>query len=252
MKPYQFLVIKRLPSLRRAEPVRNRVQMTFSGEKEDIDTVISLEAARAADSFDQLRITSSIRHSTIGFIKTLVENKRQKIDFSEYLEPVDFRAYLDRARNLIIFQAPKKVCRGVLANLRVNPCGVDLAELGVDFSKVKELHDEYQAVWFRGVSARVRAAGLSGDQIQDDGLFKNLSRVATISSVTLPWSYLGAEHSIMVTSRAGVVLVNNYRNNVGFELNLIMDVHDRLLSRVWHERKAGPLDDEPSTPADSD
>jgi len=42
----------------------------------------------------------------------------------------------------------------------------------------------------------------------------------------------------MVTSRGGIVLVQDYRNNLGLELNLVFDVYERLLTKVW-ARKDG-------------
>ena len=144
----------------------------------------------------------------------------------------------------MIFQAPKKVCRGVLSHLRARPCGIELAEMEVDFTKVTQQISEYLGAWFRQVSARVQAAGLSGHQIQDDALFKSLSKIATLSNVTIPWPFEGVEHSVMVTSRAGVVLIQNYQGNVGLELRLVMDFYEKLLQNVWHERGTYETDDE--------
>jgi hypothetical protein len=237
LKPFQFYVVQKMPKLPVGSEVSNQVQMTFSGAGEDVKTTIKLEAEGYEGPLSLMRIISGIRHDTIGYIKTVVDSQRRKIDFLEFLQPVDFPAYYDAAKSLMLFQAPRKTCRGVLSHLRSKPCGVDLAEVVVDFTKVMQLNSEYLAAWFRSPSSRVRAAGLSGNQIQDDSLFKNLSRVAALSNVTIPWVYDGAEHPIMVTSRGGVVLVRNYQD-IGLELRLVMDVHEKLLSRIWQIRAA--------------
>ena len=83
----------------------------------------------------------------------------------------------------------------------------------------------------------VQAAGLSGNQIQDDTLFKSLKKVATMSNVTIPWTYDGYEYSIMLTESGAVELVQNIAGNVALELNIVMDVYEKLLQHVWHERK---------------
>lgn len=236
MKPFQFYLVKKMPDLEPGQSVNNEVQLTFSGEAEQVKTTVALVRNGYEDALSLLRVSSSIRHQTYGYIKQQIGDERRKIDFVEYLEPVDFHAYLERKRQLMIFQAPKKTCRGVLAHLRENPCGIELAEVEVDFTKVMEMKSEYFGAWFRGVSPRVHAAGLSGDQIQDDSLFKSISRVAALSNVTIPWPYDGAEHRVMLTSRGGVVLVQHYQD-VGLELRLVMDVHDQLLHHVWSERE---------------
>ena len=235
MKPFQFYLIKRLPNLKPGQSVSNDVQMTFSGEAEAVKTTVKLETEDYENGLALLRVSSSIRHETFGYIKKLIASERRKIDFTEYLQPVDFEAYLDRERSLMIFQAPKKTCRGVLSHLRERPCDVELSEVEVDFAKVMQLNEEYLGAWFRGVSSRVHAAGLSGEQIQDDTLFKSLWKVASLSNVTIPWVYDGAEHPLMLTSRGGVVLVRNYQD-ISLELQLVMDVQERLLQHVWHER----------------
>ncbi len=235
MKPFQFYLVKDFQKPAVGKSLRNQVQMTFSGENEDVDTVITVEAENYEGDLDLLRIKSEIRHQTVGFIKTLVGSKREKIQFIEYLQPVDFPAYFHKGRNLMIFQAPKKVCSGVLGLLKAKLCGIELIEVELDFGAVLKLNSEYLGAWFRGASSRVQSVGLSGNQIQDDSLFKNLQQVADLSNVTIPWMHNGVRHPVMLTSRGGVVLVQNYQD-IGLELELVMDVQEKLLQKVWHER----------------
>lgn len=249
MKPYQFYLVRRFPELATGQTVKTQFQMTFSGEGEDVETSLTLENPTFEGTLARLRVQSEVKHETFGFIKKVIGNERQRLDFFEYLQPVDFPAFHDRGRNVVIFQAPKKVCRGVLSNLRANPCGVELVEMVVDFSKVLDQCSEYFGAWFRGVSSRVRAAGLSGDQIQDDALFKKLLKVGEMSNVTIPWMFDDAEHRIMLTGGGAVVLVQDYKANQGFELQLATDVFDKLLSKVWEEKKTRRCaDDGPNVP----
>lgn len=236
MKPFQFYLVKQFRKPAVGQSLRNNVQMTFSGEEEDIATVITLEAENYEAGLDLLRIKSEIRYQTIGFIKTVVGTERRRIQFNEYLQPVDFSAYYHQQRNLMIFQAPKKICSGVLAHLKAKFCGVELAEVELDFAEVLKQYDEYLAAWFRGASSRVQAVGLSGNQIQEDNLFKDLQQKADLSSVTIPWLHNELRHRVMLTGRGGVILVDNYQD-IGLELEIVMDVQDRLLQKVWHERK---------------
>lgn len=235
MKPFQFYIVKEFQKPAVGNSLKNQVQMTFSGEAEDIETVITLETENYEAGLDLLRIKSEIRYETLGFIKTLIGSERKRIQFNEYLQPVDFFAYFHKDRNLMIFQARKKVCSGVLNHLRAKFCGIELAEVELDFGKVLKLNSEYQGAWFRGASSRVQAVGLSGNQIQEDNLFKDLQQVADLSSVTIPWLHNEVRHSVMLTSRGGVVLQQNYQA-IGLELELVMDVQDKLLKHVWHER----------------
>jgi hypothetical protein len=248
MKPFQFYIVKKMPELKPGQSVHNQVQLTFSGEEEDVKTTITLETKNFERSLALLRVISGIKHQTVGYIKTSIDSQRRRIDFVEYLQPVDFQAYWEAEKKLMIFQAPKKVCRGVLSHLHANPCGIELIELEVDFTKVMQQISEYLGAWFRQVSSRVRTAGLTGSQIQDDALFKNLSEVAALSNVTIPWPFEGIEHPIMITNRGGVVLLQNYQDNTGLQLNLVMDVQEKLLQHVWHERKVNRDVDEVETP----
>lgn len=235
MKPFQFLKVLSVPELGAGKSIQNHVQLTFTGENEEICTSLTLEAEGYEGELSLWRIKSRIRHKTLGYVKTLIDGDRREINFSEYLEPVDFAAYLDRTRGIMIFQAPKKTCRGVLDHLRKSDCGVNLSEMKVDFGRVFELQPEYRGAWFKRVSSRVRSAGLSGDMIQDDELFKYLSQIGSMSNVTIPWEFRGLEHDIMITTGGAAVLVQRF-NEISLELNLVVDVHDRLLVRVWNER----------------
>lgn len=235
MKPFQFYTVKEFQKPAVGKSLRNQVQMTFSGEAEDVETVITLEVEDFEGDLDLLRVKSEIRRHTVGFIKTLVGTERRRIDFIEYLQPVDFEAYFYKSRNLMIFQAPKKECSGVLNHLRAKFCGIELKEVELDFGEVLKLCSEYQGAWFRGASSRVQAVGLSGNQIQDDNLFQNLQQVANLSNVTIPWLHNGVRHPVMLTSRGGIVLARNYQD-IGLDLELVMDVQDKLLQKVWHER----------------
>lgn len=244
MKPFQFYTVNRFPKLKVGESASTVVQLTLFGEGEDVETNIMMEKPDFEGPLDLLRVKSEIKHETYGFIKTIIDSKRKKLDFSEYLEPVDFQAYYATQKKLVIFQAPKKVCRGVMANLNAGDCGVKLVEMVVDFAKVMELCSEYLAAWFRGVSSRVRSAGIHGEQIQQDGLFKKLLKDGVLSNVTIPWKLDDAEHRVMITANGGVVLVQDYKANLGLELKIVMDVHEKLLSKVWEEKKSRKKDED--------
>lgn len=244
MKPFQFYSVRRFPKLETGKSVSTHFQMTFSGEGEDVQTVLTLEKRDFEGPLDLLRVQSQVKHETYGFIKTVINSQRRKLDFTEYLEPVDFQAYYATQKKLMIFQAPKRACRGVLGNLRRSDCGIDLVEMVVDFARVLELVSEYQGAWFRGVSTRVRAAGIHGQQIQDDTLFKKLLKEGQLSNVTIPWRLDDAEHRAMVTASGAIILVQDYKANIGLELKIVMDVFENLLSKVWQEKKSKKHDDD--------
>jgi hypothetical protein len=59
----------------------------------------------------------------------------------------------------------------------------------------------------------------------------------------------GAEHRVMITGSAAVVLVQDYQKNQGLELQVVCDVHDKLLSKIWEVRQTSRGDsDDPGTP----
>lgn len=244
MKPFQFYTVSHFPKMQVGGKISTVIQLDLFGESEDVETTVTLEKPDFEGPLDLMRVQSEIKHETYGFIKTIIDSKRKKLDFTEYLEPVDFQAYYATQKKLMIFQAPKKVCRGVFVNLHSGGCGVKLVEMVVDFAKVLELCSEYQGAWFRGVSSRVRAAGIHGEQIQQDGLFKKLLKDGELSNVTIPWKMDDAEHRIMITASSGVVLIQDYKANLGLELKIVMDVHERLLSKVWDEKRSRKKEEE--------
>ncbi len=245
MKPYHLFSVKRMPPFEQGQSYKNKAQLTFFGEDEDIETVITMEMSNYENGLSLMRVASSISHKTIGYVKTFIESQKRTVEFNEYLQPVDFPAYYDESEQIIAFQAPKKVAKGVLGHILSDPdFEIVLEEMEVDFAEVMKLRSEYLGAWFRSVSARVSAAGLSGNQIQDDSLFKDLSKVAELSNVTIPWGYEGVEHRIMITRSGGIVLVQSYENNIGLELRLVKDVYHNLLKQVWHPKKAQVYDDQ--------
>jgi hypothetical protein len=242
VRPYQFYVVKKFADLAPGASITNQVQMTLFGEQEDIQTTITRQGSNGDGPMSLFRITSEIKHRTQGFIRKAIDGQRLRLDFVEFLEPIDFPAYHDRNRNLILFNAPKRACRGVLSHLRKKSCGIELVEMEVDFAEVMRRRDECVGAWFRGVSSRVQAAGLSGNRIQDDALFKNLKNTATMSNVTIPWPYDDYEYSIMLTATGAVELVQNIPGNVELEIRIVLDVYEQLLQHVWHERKGRNTD----------
>ena len=109
MKPFQFYTVRRFPSLKPGQSVTTTLQMTFSGEGKDIQTTVTMETPDFEGPLDLLRIKSQIKHETHGFIKAFVESKRRKLDFNEYLQPVDFQAFYATQKKLMIFQAQEGV-----------------------------------------------------------------------------------------------------------------------------------------------
>ena len=230
MTPFQFYAVERFPALTTTNPVmKSLIQPSYFGEKEDISTTITLVKKGFEGTFDRLRIESGVWRSAMGYIRTIVANKLEKLDLYGYVHPVDFSAYHDEARKVVLFQAPKKLCRGVLTNIRGKATGVELCEMEIDLNKVCEVCPKFRAIWFRNLSSYVRTAAMSGDQLQNDTLFRKIAKYAEKSSVVIVWSFLGEEHPIMVNGTGAIVLVNDYKKVKALELKLVADVYDRLL-----------------------
>lgn len=237
MKPYQFYLVSKFPTLAAGQRIRNEVQFSFISERETVETVVELENPSFEVDLSLLRVRSQIKHSAHGLIKVYEGEERKQVSFTEYLQPVDFQAYINRQKNVLVFQAAREVCRGVLLNLKENKCGIELQEVEIDFHKLMQHCNEYFGAWFKGVSTRVQSAGLTGTQIQNDPTFATFLQKGELSNVTIPWMYAGAEHRVMVTKRGGIVLVDNYKDNIGLELRVVMDVQDKLLEKVWSIKK---------------
>ncbi len=108
----------------------------------------------------------------------------------------------------------------------------------VDFDKVKGICPNFETVWVRNVNSRLKLVTLAGEQIQHDSFYKNISKGAH-SGIILSWPYDHAEHPILVTANGSIALVKNYNSSL-YELELVSDIYDKLLSKVWRE-KAPPV-----------
>jgi hypothetical protein len=210
----------------------------YGGEPEQIETIIKLLSSDYGHGLTLLQIEGAIRVSKHGFVKTLVEglNCVKKIEFQEYFHPVRFLSYYVPSEELIIFQAPKEECREVakqingqsnhFENLRV-------IERKVDFSNISKYVSEFSGTWFRGISPEVRSASLSGSNIQNDPFFQDFSTRGIINNITFPFMYGSAEHRIMVTERSAVVLVEDYRDDLSLELELVLDAKKNIVEKLW-------------------
>jgi len=241
MKPYQIFTCRRFPleQLRKRHEMSNRTQMTlFGGEKEEIKTKIRLENPNFEHGLVYLSIQSALRIKSNGFVKQFIDRTKQieKVEFQEYFHPVSFSAYYYPKEKIVIFQAPKDVCKEVGAYIRDNPSDFDqleLVERKIDFEKISLYVNEFFSTWFRGISAEVRAANLTGTNIQDDPYFKEFLKRGVIKNVIIPLTYENAEHRIMVTEHSAVVLVDDYRNLTSLELELVLEAKKSIVEKLW-------------------
>ncbi len=107
----------------------------------------------------------------------------------------------------------------------------------VDFDRVKAICPQLKTVWLRKVNSRLRQVTLSGEQLEKDEHYKGMSK-SDHSGVIINWEYDGIEHPILVTRTGSIALVKNYSKCAAYELELIMHVHDNLLSKAWVEKPA--------------
>jgi len=183
-------------------------------------------------SVDLLRIESEVVFNSIGYIYREFDGNRQHLSFDKYNRHVDFFAYHDSTRKIMILPQAKAICKPVYQNLNMIS-SLSLFEMEIDFNKVGQICAEYLGAWFRKISSKVNAVGLVGNQIQDDDNFKKFRRLGEFSNVTVPWLFDGISHPIMITKSCAVVLQRDYRNNQSLELALALDVFDKVLSKCW-------------------
>jgi hypothetical protein len=237
MKSFQFYKIESFPSLTRGIPIKNSIQLSLLGGDNGISTSLELTGLLGDMSLESLLIVSEVEYFDYGY--TYVETddgKFRRVDFTSYKHPVDFLAYLDRSRNIVILPQPKRICKKIFVNLNTLD-GVLLVEMEVDFQALHKQCPECYGAWFRNLSTRVNVAGVTGNQIQEDELFKQLKKTGELSNVTIPWQYEELEHRLMITKDATLILQKAYNDNQTLELNVIIDAFDRLLCQVWKPKE---------------
>ncbi|MBL8822814.1 MAG: hypothetical protein JNJ77_09525 [Planctomycetia bacterium] len=230
MKTYQLFQIEDFPEIALGKPNTRKIQVDMFGDKQEIETTLYMQNPEFSKGIQQLRITSQVKHNAHGIFRTVIESRAETLEFLEYLEPVDFLSYYVPKKKLLVMQAPKLTCRGVVKNLKETK-GTKIAELKVSFDKIMTLQDEYAGAYFRELTSRVKAAGLHGDQIQDDQLFKNFLKIGKLSCVIIPWKIGSLDTKVMITAVGGVVLTQEF-GSLQKELELVLDVHKQLLVKI--------------------
>ena len=81
MRTYQLYVVKQFADLAPVTCITNKVQMTFFGEKEDIQTTITRGQSDGNGSMLLFRVTSEIKHRTQGFIRKAIDGAASPIRF---------------------------------------------------------------------------------------------------------------------------------------------------------------------------
>ncbi len=241
MKPYQIFTCRKFPleQIKKRKVMSNRTQMTlWGGRNEEIKTIIRLEDLNHAHGLVHLGIKSALRIKSNGFVTHYLEGTRnvETVKFDEYFHPVSFSVYYHSEEEILIFQAPKDVCKEVGKYIRDNPDDferLELIERKVDFAKIGTYVDEFYSTWFRGISPEVRAANLTGINIQDDPYFQEFLKRGVIKNVIIPLNYENAEHRIMVTEHSAVVLVEDYRNLTQLELALVLEAKKNIVEKLW-------------------
>ncbi|MDR2169673.1 MAG: hypothetical protein LBP59_05985 [Planctomycetaceae bacterium] len=236
MKPFQFYKIESFPNLEINKSVQNLIQRNFSGQNENFVTSIELIDQNIDTSLKSIHINSEVECNDYGYTFIEIEGELRRAEFTSYRHPVDFPAYLDLQRNIVILPQPKRICEKVLKNLNSIE-HVSLLEMEVNFQEVYKKCPQYISAWFRNLSARVNVAGVSGSQIQDDELFKYLMKVGELSNVMIPWQYGGVEHHLMISKSSALILQKEYKDNQKLELNVIINAFDKLLTQVWKPKE---------------
>jgi len=233
MKPFRYYEAVTFPTLSLRNPIVSTMtqKLLLFYEKEDATTELRLVKPNHLDLVDRIVIHSGVWRNTNGYIRypNPVTRKADKIDINGYVQPVVVDSYHDKQRKLAIIQAQKKVCRGIIKNLRAGDIKIELKEIMVDIDKVSVICPQFSAMTFRNVSTYMHSASVYGSHLQLDSDFARLAKMGEKSSIIINWIYKDETHPVMVTESGIVVLVNDYAKRPDTELRLILDVYDKII-----------------------
>lgn len=236
MTPYQFYMVSKFPELGPGGSISNTVQLTLTGVPEQVETRIRGVGGKPIGEFERLEIETGVRHEVFGYTNFIIDGRMVRQEFDEYVRPVKFPAYLDRNRGALFMRASHRIANGFLSNIRSGGTGVELIDVEIDFARVSELYPRCLGAWFKNPSPRVKSAGLSGDQIQNDTIFKNLQKLGRMSSLSMEFPYDHVYHPIILGKRGAVVLVKDYKKVKTWEPVLVAGIFEGLVSKAWAER----------------
>ncbi len=170
------------------------------------------------------------------------DGKYRRMDFSQYLSKTEFPAFLSRAGQFMILQAPKRVCKDLLRHLgkkgevRLASVYVQLESLGPD------LRDQLGA-WFTNVSTEIKAEALFGAGVADTPQYLEASASGTLSSVSITFAAPhcpDAQVTVMLTRLNAVVIYSELPGEAE-ELALVMAVKSQLLDKALRVGASAPI-----------
>jgi hypothetical protein len=232
MKGFQFLGVERFPEIRPGKPFRNMIQLMMIGSLEAIETSITYVGQFASTRFVKFRVKTSIKHDELIYVKSIENGKRVMNAVTSYLKPEEFNAYYSDSEKVIVFNTPKAITRGLVTNLkRTEADRIEFSEFKVDLEQARLRCDELINANVKSPTSRVKSASIYGSQLQNDSLFKAMSK-GELSSITVNWTFDHCLHPIIISSGCGITPQKKYKNLESYQVELAVDIYDKLLSQV--------------------
>jgi hypothetical protein len=172
---------------------------------------------------------------TFGRTTSYLDGNPHEITFSEFLESRDFDAYYHPREKVLMFHAPKEVCKSThkaIKNSRPFTSTLTVEYEAFDFSRARDLFERYLAAWFHLPSANVSSAGLIGTDVENNEHFEQFALEGELTNIVILFEYDGTKHKVMLTKHSGVVLYTNF-NDPSYELGLLLKVYETFFKPFW-------------------
>ena len=228
MFSYRFVELVRFPELMINEEVGTIVNLEIPGFTESASTRIRF-VSNDHHGFELYEITHQIRIKDTGTAYGFLDDRPVTLPFKDYLKTFTVFVYVHRSERYLLFAQTAAVVKDLFGRAQKNTdLQTELIAYELDLDMIREIVEEYRAVWMRGISTRVTSTGLFGSDLVHDPLFGQLlADGAHLSSVTVP--FMGI--NVQINSAGGVSSHQKF-DSTEAELFLVRSLKTDLIDRV--------------------
>lgn len=226
-KSYKICTVQQLDQEFDTHPFPVKAQYSIPGIAEEPQTTIykSRDESKVED-FTSLSIEHEHEVKAYGRINST--------RFERYIRKGFINGYQSKERQLFLLSGKKDDILSFVRYTRVLP-DIRISTLRIDMKALLARLTEVKLVWFRFPAGMIHASALMGDHLEKTSPFKEAKSQGDISTLSF---YLeddaGNHHPMMVTSDGAVVVMDPYQQ-IAIELELVLDVFDRLLNGIFIE-----------------
>lgn len=179
--------------------------------------------------FEYYEIEHEMLFKEVGIAYGFYEEKPISLEFQGYKKPYTVKLYYKRGEDYGYISQNSQVVKSLIKKFQCDTAlKIKIEEIEIDLNKASSYVQEYNGVWFKGVSTRVSSSALFGADLNNDSLFEQIqSEGASLTSIIIPFE----GYSIQINKEASIS--SQYRiDSIQNELALIDRIKTKLIDKI--------------------